>query len=462
MYVICISILIRPTCLSFRDLSFNLLVTWDVVTMVTHLPSVATLDVTSNPLSLPISQLASITHLNILNGIASFVDPFRRICSRCSLYRNHNSPMKADPSTFRYTTHCSLYSLAPRVNLSSFWKLNFFVSCQEFSISAEFCSQIRAKYSPSSYYSVRISHLCWQEIKKWTLCNIPIGVVAMGINLVVVVTVVCCATLRNNVTMLLISNMALGDFLLGLYLFSLTVSRHIMPASKFFELIVSHNYSFCNSLLVIFIIAQCLSVLVGFLVVLERYLCIVFSMNPDIRITKTIAKRLLIGTWLFTIIACSIPSMADMYLTIDAYSCINIRSPIDDSVFITHLATAGGVVYLLSYILYAHIFYTVKNSSQNMGIQRDGKVAKRIMLVISSNLFFFLVPTTTMHFFVGVSTVHNRVHLFALWHTVGQACLGINSIFNPLLYAFRNDKFRSVLKKKFKCRENRVGVMNAN
>jgi hypothetical protein len=301
--------------------------------------------------------------------------------------------------------------------------------------------------------------MCWQEINRWSLFEIPIGLVAMVINFTVMITVISSARLRKNVAMFFITNMAMGDFLQGLFLVSLTATRRTMSASKFYELAISQSYV-CSSLLTLFIISQCLSVLVGFLVVLERYLCIVYSMNPDIRISKSIAKLLMIGVWLLTLIAVSLPFVFKMKLTGDDYSCINVRTS-DGDILINYLGMGGVAVYGLSYILYAHIFKTVKQSSQNVGIQREGKLAKRIMLVISTNLFFFLAPTMIIYLFVNYKTVSNRVHLYVVWNTVGCFSVGINSCLNPLIYAFRNDKFRNQLKKLLKCRRS-VLVASAN
>jgi hypothetical protein len=120
---------------------------------------------------------------------------------------------------------------------------------------------------------------------------------------------------------------------------------------------------------------------------------------------------------------------------------------------------AGGTFFLLSYALYTHTFYAVRKSSLDVGLQRERKLAKRIMLVISSNLFFFLVPVLILRLFVNYETVSNRVHLFVVWNTVGFFCLGINSCLNPLLYAFCNSKFVTELKKLLRYKQN---VVQAN
>lgn len=336
-------------------------------------------------------------------------------------------------------------------NFSSVWKGNFSITCEILSFRVhDICKHtqsLNVTYPSYSSISVIILDVCWQAITKWTIPFIPLGLVAMVINFLVMVTVASSKSLRNNVAMFFISNMAMGDFSQGLFLVSLTVTRQMMSANEYFEMTRSSHNPVCSSILTLFIIAQGISVLVGFLVVLERYLCIVYSMNPDIRITKTIAKRLIIGVWFLTMFVISLPFIFNMRLSIDEYSCIGVRSPNSKTRLSEYLGMVGVCIYCLVFILYVHIFFTVRKSSMNVGIQREGKLARRIMLVISSNLFFFLAPTILVFLFANYKTIKNRAVLYVVWNTVVYFCLGINSCVNPLLYAFRNEKFRIQLKK---------------
>ncbi|XP_031566448.1 follicle-stimulating hormone receptor-like [Actinia tenebrosa] len=441
--------------LQILDLSFNLMQTWDTIDVTKHLSFLIQLDVTSNPLSSPITQIASLSNLTTFKGLVSYSDPIRRNCIWCSLIRNPYSSLDVNKSIFRFQINCSRYTILPRINLSAFWKLNFSVICQEVPLHAKLCSAFCSRPYPSSYYSVHISHLCLQEIIKWTLPNIPIGVIAIVTNSIVMLTVASSRALRKNVAMLLVCNMALGDFLLGLFLVILTVLRRTISNSEYIEMSLSAGF-FCGSLLTLVITAQCLSVLVGFLVVIERYLCIVFSMNPGIRITKSIAKLLLTGIWFIIIIIVSLPFALHMYLVPDDYSCINYKSPESHSTYVHYLQMVSIAISSCSYILYGHMFYTVRQSGLNVGIKRDVRMAKMILLVVSTNIFFSVAPTAIVYWTVNLETVGSSVTRFAIWNTVGLLFYGVNSCLNPFLYAFRNDKVLFELKKLLRYKRNPV------
>ena len=60
------------------------------------------------------------------------------------------------------------------------------------------------------------------------------------------------------------------------------------------------------------------------------------------------------------------------------------------------LGSTGITLYLLTIPLYVHIYKVVKQSSQQMGVQRESTLAKRIAIPVGTNLVFFFIPILSL------------------------------------------------------------------
>jgi hypothetical protein len=107
-------------------------------------------------------------------------------------------------------------------------------------------------------------------------------------------------------------------------------------------------------------------------------------------------------------------------------------------------------LFLITFIFYIHIYITVKEAGQNAGAKRESKLAKRIAVLVLSNIFFFCLPVICVGIpafiysrnFPGISDLAYVL----ITNFIPSLCLSVNSCLNPLLHAFRNDLFTSVLK----------------
>jgi hypothetical protein len=360
-------------------------------------------------------------------------------------------------SLFPYA--CLEVSFTFNKSFSEIWNWNFSLKCDVIFEGNERCKHYRKVHKSTPLYSVALKDVCWSKINKWTLPNIPVGLFAMITNSIVITTVSLSKVLRKNIPMILLANMAIGDFLQGLYLVIVTITRNFMSSFQYFEMRVPY---FCSSLVVLFYAAQSFTVLVCFLVTVERYLCIVYSMQPEIRITQSISKILLALVWLLVLVAVSLPFAINMKISYyKNHACVvvltDVRSTGSSSGNIRYgecLAYCGFAFYLMTYVLYAHIFCTVRKSSFNIGLKREGKMAKRIMLVITTNLFFFLIPLIVGYIdkYWIKFIERNTVTSFVYWYTFSYFCFGVNSCLNPILYPFRNEKFQTEFRRLFKCK----------
>ena len=111
----------------------------------------------------------------------------------------------------------------------------------------------------------------------------------------------------------------------------------------------------------------------------------------------------------------------------------------------------GILVYIFSIALYVHMYLDFRKTNQKtLQLQRENRFARRVALIMFTNVLFFIFPliistsikvTPLQHF------VTSRMKAI-LWDTLAVTCLGINSFLNPVLFSFRNEKFRNEFRKR--------------
>lgn len=104
---------------------------------------------------------------------------------------------------------------------------------------------------------------------------------------------------------------------------------------------------------------------------------------------------------------------------------------------------------MCSFLLYIHIFVTAKRAAQSAGVKRESKLAKRISVLVGSNVIFFIVPVL----FLGITVISGsdlsvREVLGSMMDIIPSFCLSVNSFLNPVIHAFRTEHFKNVLKER--------------
>jgi hypothetical protein len=138
------------------------------------------------------------------------------------------------------------------------------------------------------------------------------------------------------------------------------------------------------------------------------------------------------------------------------FVCIPVRFDIFHfHVFIFTVAIVGSALtlFLITFIFYVHIYITVKRTAQNAGVKRESKLAKRIALLVFSNVFFFCFPIVLAGIVWGFAYFRifpdlSDVAFEMIAKVIPAVCLSLNSFLNPFLHAFRNDRFTQALKER--------------
>ena len=201
---------------------------------------------------------------------------------------------------------------------------------------------------------------------------------------------------------------------------------------------------------------------------LDKFLKIVCATRPNIRLGKRSILLSLILSWCSSAIFALLPvfKVAGMSYTIDIEV---IPLPNDNKEQSVEAGISDGtqiflmVVQLTSMLLYLPIFMTAKRSGASVGIKREAKVARKIALLVFTNLILFTVPLLLgiLQYNVWLS-VFSDVASNLKHHTLAQyqwlrfvifsfplSCVSINSVFNPFLYTFRHPKIKQRLKDVF-------------
>ena len=289
-------------------------------------------------------------------------------------------------------------------------------------------------------------HRCWDGANKALYVEYFLAPFIIILNLTVFFTMATTKTLRKLPCMLLVANLAISDFLVGVYSLAITSSRHAMPYQNFFGVMDS----LCPALGFLWVVGQFAAVLSSFLLTTERYVAIIFSMRPTVSVTTKSLLGCIFVSWTIAVLMASLP-----FLSVGTYTTTTFCIPIQPAKGIPHsfaystsLIAIGFLLYIITLPMYLHIFIHVRRSGNQMGIKRDGKLAKKISILVVSNLTFFLVSVIIGLLWLMTQTFNN-VALTTREILVGSlttVCFSINSFLNPLLYAFRDRRFRVTIK----------------
>lgn len=291
-------------------------------------------------------------------------------------------------------------------------------------------------------------HQCYDSANRVLYAEYFLTPLIIIMNLTVFVTTVTTKTLRKIPTMLLVANLAMSDFFIGVYSLAITASRHGMSYPRFVG-VLNH---LCPALGFLWVLGQFAATLSSVLLTTERYVAIIFSMRPSISFTTRICLYSALVSWTIAVLMASLP-----LFRVGTYTTTTFCIPIQPAKGIPHsfaystsLVAIGVLLYTITLPMYVHIFVHVRKSGSQMGIKRDGKLAKKISILVISNLTFFLLPIIIGLLWLFTQTF-DKVSLQTREILVGSfttVCFSINSFLNPLLYAFRDRRFRLTIKQR--------------
>lgn len=288
-------------------------------------------------------------------------------------------------------------------------------------------------------------HRCWDNSNKYLNAVFFIAPIAFLLNLTVVLVTLTTRALRRNVTMFLTCNMAFSDSILSLYAIILISTRQ---KSYVDFLMIQHGM--CNIIGFMWLTCQIVSIKTSLVLTVERFLAVVYCMEPTIRITRKLAVALAVLIWILGVAVAILPLLKISVYYVNTY-CIPIR-PVKD---IPHsyelsigLSLWGMLIYCITIPFYVKIFLAVKKTGRRAGVKRDGTLAKRICILVLSNMLFFFIPIVIafLWFTTDLKDTMSPKNREILTGVIPTLLFSLNSLINPLLYAFRSEKFQKAIK----------------
>lgn len=296
---------------------------------------------------------------------------------------------------------------------------------------------------------------CWEVVRMLRPVVIVLGILAIVFNTVVVMVIVATKPLRSFTALLLISHMSFCDILIGVYAVAIGDGHDVVEDSSYDFRQWRRNS--CPYFRTIFVFGQIMEVATSLLVTTERYFAIVCCMNPSIRVSKKHSAIFLLLFWILASIFSYLLQVYDGSTITDNLMCIIVRdlgNHSNTSMFYSQgMMLMLVVIYLVTMLQYFHIYIYVRRSTMNTGVRRETKLASRIcVMVFTSFIFFafpniFMVVTTVGSINFSLTPVQNM--LLGVW--LPPVFLVFNACLNPILFAYRNDKFVNSLKNIVKC-----------
>ena len=359
-------------------------------------------------------------------------------CSSCTLVRNYDMKVvsgEKDPGVI-VRENCLQYKYAFNKNYQAITSHHFFPQCA--------LDEVRCLEAVGR---VKTNNICLEAGRDILIVAFPIGIVSFFLNLIVLVAILTSNNLRSNTSLLLVCSMCASGVLSSIYSVAVAAVYQIVPI----DAIEGRRISICPYLGFIISVSICSMVIISLVVTIERYLAVVYCMKPHIRLRMKHVYYCLLITWLVAFAmggwAVSDPNIftTEGYET---YICLSLQSVLEKKylAYTITAMTASALGYLPTIPLYVHIFVVVRKSSSRFGIKREAVLARRIFLLVGTNVFFLALPLCLSH--VAIATGRfSEISTFVMVTCTKVICTSLNALLNPILYGYRNDNLKKELDK---------------
>ena len=358
---------------------------------------------------------------------------------------------------------CSLTKVLPNAKLLTSRK-GFIVSKDCVSMEYQL-KQSYQKYPQNDFIPlcVTINDRCLQEVgvltksdhclkirKLFSYILLPLGILSLFSNIFVTLVIIMTRHLRNTPSLMLVVNICVSGILLSVNCLIAASIQHMSSG------LMKQGDALCRFLTFVSITTVVSTSLMSLIVTVERYLIIIFSMKPDIRMNRR-------SVFLSSTVAWVLSSGGGIWLAV-IQSSVNSPSEVQACAFAMFRGNISPAIVwyimallVLSYFpvvpLYIHIFIVAKRSGQRVGLKRQLSLSKRIFLVVGTNLILLYIPILAVFnwlltIFYGEFQQPDNVpeEITQLIVACVYICSILNSLANPHFYGFRNRSFMKAAK----------------
>ena len=290
--------------------------------------------------------------------------------------------------------------------------------------------------------------MCWLVSRRLMVLHCTFGVLSILLNTIVVLTFVTSKSLWRSISLTFATNMAFSDSLTGIY--GVLIASVLLYYGN--TTMLHRRYDICPKIGIFWMMGQSGTIITSVLLTIDRYLTIVHSLKPELRITSRLVKASLLMCWSVTLLVTIYPQSKGFYGLTSSCVPLTVRQGSGVKLYTLGVSITALLLYLSTIPMYGHIYYVIKRSSQEMGIKREAKVMRKITTLVGTNFMFFFLPTACLGLITlftpkvkeGTSALVQNLHFW-----LPSLSVGLNSCINPILYSYRNEKFRQELKTKF-------------
>lgn len=306
--------------------------------------------------------------------------------------------------------------------------------------------------------------------KALQVCVWILGISACVGNLFVIILRLV-VTEDNRVHSFFLTNLAVSDFLMGIYML-IIASKDAQWQGEYFKHDIDWRSSFmCRFAGALSMLSSEVSVLILTLITTDRFICIVFPFTVR-RIHRKGANMIIGLMWCFGLLISVIPTFGIDYFYDEKRStgyygrsavCLPLQLSEDKlagweysvAIFIV-LNFASFMFILFAYII---MFLTVKRISASVrstNMNRESAMARRMMFIITTD-FCCWMPVIIIGILSLLGKFHDPEKVAYVW--IAVFVLPINSSINPILYTFSAPNVQKKLK--FKKRSLKRAIRRA-
>jgi len=271
--------------------------------------------------------------------------------------------------------------------------------------------------------------------------------VTILLNLLVIIAVKTRRELKHNSNILL-SSVALADLLVGAVSMPLSVASDTLVINRVLEVDVICTIAFINASVLYFTCGA--SFLLLLLIAWERYVAIVKWMEYKAIVTTGRVSKYTRVAWLLAVL------VVGSSLLMESARLRYQRISVGDVILIIFWL----VCFLLVVLFYVKTYFVVRKWNRTRIRPNNALVKGKIESKVAHTTFWLTVfvaasgmPIQVVYLFRGVLPFFRQVSTIRWAETILQ----LNSLFNPLLYWYRNSPRRKAALELLRCRNKPTG-----
>ena len=266
---------------------------------------------------------------------------------------------------------------------------------------------------------------------------------------------------ENRVHSFLLTNLAVADMLMGIYLLTIAIMDVRWQGEYFKHDIEWRSGVGCQIVGVLSMLSSEVSVLILTIITMDRFLCIVFPFKFK-RLTYKAAVFTCIGVWTFGILISVIPITGLDYFydksgNFGFYSrsavCLPLQlsegTPAGWEYSVAFFVGMNFISFTFILVAYIIMFWTVKRVSRavrSTNLNKESAMAKRLVFIVMTD-FCCWMPIIIINILSLTGNFEDPNKIAYVW--IAVFVLPLNSSLNPILYTFSTERTkRSLIQKR--------------